>query len=78
MEIRKIWLKPFISYFELCNFFIFSFKTHNYFLTGERLVEANQEQQFNRSVDDVELWLAETESHLESTDLGKVSYTKSP
>ena len=40
--------------------------------TGERLVEANQEQQFNRGVDDVELWLAETESHLESTDLGKV------
>ena len=61
---RVLVLQSFYYYYSLTFFFS----------TGEKLVEANQEQQFNRSVDDVELWLAETESHLESTDLGKVNF----
>ena len=40
---------------------------------GGKLVEANQEQQFNRGVEDLEMWLAETENQLKSTDLGKVN-----
>ena len=44
---------------------------------GERLVEANQEQQFNRSVEDLEMWLGETEAQVQSEDLGKVWLTES-
>ena len=39
---------------------------------GERLIEANQEQQFIRGVEDLEMWLSETENQLKSEDLGKV------
>eukprot|EP00118_Oscarella_pearsei_P025242 m.307813 g.307813 ORF g.307813 m.307813 type:complete len:2422 (+) comp42859_c0_seq1:216-7481(+) len=38
---------------------------------GLKLKEANQQQQFNRGVEDVELWLEETEGHLASEDFGK-------
>lgn len=44
---------------------------------GKRLVEANQEQQFNRSVEDLEMWLGETEAQVQSEDLGKVWLTES-
>ncbi|XP_065647133.1 spectrin alpha chain, non-erythrocytic 1 isoform X2 [Hydra vulgaris] len=37
----------------------------------QRLSEANLEQQFVRSIEDFEMWLGETEMHLESDDLGK-------
>uniref|UniRef100_A0A8C7J5H5 Spectrin alpha, non-erythrocytic 1 n=1 Tax=Oncorhynchus kisutch TaxID=8019 RepID=A0A8C7J5H5_ONCKI len=42
-------------------------------LKGEttRLREANQQQQFNRNVEDIELWLYEVEGHLASDDYGK-------
>lgn len=40
--------------------------------SGEKLGEANQEQQFNRSVEDIEMWLSETENQLQSADVGKV------
>lgn len=43
-------------------------------LLGERLLEANQEQQFNRSVEDLEMWLDETEAQLKSEELGKVPF----
>lgn len=33
--------------------------------------EANQQQQFNRNVEDIELWLYEVEGHLASDDYGK-------
>uniref|UniRef100_A0A668ATR0 Spectrin alpha, non-erythrocytic 1 n=1 Tax=Myripristis murdjan TaxID=586833 RepID=A0A668ATR0_9TELE len=35
------------------------------------LREANQQQQFNRNVEDIELWLYEVEGHLASDDFGK-------
>uniref|UniRef100_A0A673ARB3 Spectrin alpha chain, non-erythrocytic 1 n=1 Tax=Sphaeramia orbicularis TaxID=375764 RepID=A0A673ARB3_9TELE len=35
------------------------------------LREANQQQQFNRNVEDIELWLYEVEGHLASDDYGK-------
>ncbi|XP_057290447.1 spectrin alpha chain, non-erythrocytic 1-like isoform X2 [Hydractinia symbiolongicarpus] len=38
---------------------------------GEKLTEANQEQQFNRGVEDLDMWLSETENQLHSADLGK-------
>eukprot|EP00794_Sanderia_malayensis_P015984 gene15984-17594_t len=38
---------------------------------GHRLKEAKEEQQFNRTCEDLELWLSETEAHLASDDLGK-------
>ncbi|XP_065068119.1 spectrin alpha chain, non-erythrocytic 1-like [Rhopilema esculentum] len=38
---------------------------------GQRLKEAKEEQQFNRTCEDLELWLSETEGHLASDDLGK-------
>ena len=41
------------------------------------MVEANQEQQFNRSVEDLEMWLGETEAQVQSEDLGKVWLTES-
>ena len=38
---------------------------------GIKLREANQQQQFNRNVEDIELWLYEVEGHLASDDFGK-------
>ncbi|KAG9477644.1 hypothetical protein GDO78_012912 [Eleutherodactylus coqui] len=38
---------------------------------GIKLREANQQQQFNRNVEDIELWLYEVEGHLASDDYGK-------
>ncbi|XP_014341661.1 spectrin alpha chain, non-erythrocytic 1 isoform X9 [Latimeria chalumnae] len=40
-------------------------------LKGIKLREANQQQQFNRNVEDIELWLYEVEGHLSSDDYGK-------
>ncbi|XP_073496310.1 spectrin alpha chain, non-erythrocytic 1 isoform X3 [Phyllobates terribilis] len=40
-------------------------------LKGVKLREANQQQQFNRNVEDIELWLYEVEGHLASDDYGK-------
>uniref|UniRef100_A0A1I8B6Y0 Spectrin alpha chain n=1 Tax=Meloidogyne hapla TaxID=6305 RepID=A0A1I8B6Y0_MELHA len=40
-------------------------------LKGAKLQEANQEQLFNRNVEDVELWLGELERKLASEDFGK-------
>ncbi|XP_061836679.1 spectrin alpha chain, non-erythrocytic 1 isoform X1 [Nerophis lumbriciformis] len=40
-------------------------------LKGIKLREANQQQQFNRNVEDIELWLYEVEGHLTSDDYGK-------
>ena len=40
------------------------------------MVEANEEQQFNRSVEDLEMWLGETETQVQSEDLGKVWLTE--
>ena len=38
---------------------------------GGRLEEASQEQQYNRTIEDVEMWLTETETQLSSEDFGK-------
>lgn len=38
---------------------------------GMKLQEASQQQQFNRTVEDVELWLSEVEGQLLSEDYGK-------
>lgn len=38
---------------------------------GTKLQEASQQQQFNRTVEDVELWLSEIEGQLMSEDYGK-------
>lgn len=38
---------------------------------GSKLQEASQQQQFNRSVEDVELWLSEIDAQLMSEDYGK-------
>ncbi len=40
-------------------------------ILGIKLREANQQQQFNRNVEDIELWLYEVEGHLASDDYGK-------
>lgn len=40
---------------------------------GSKLQEASQQQQFNRTVEDVELWLSEIEGQLMSEDYGKVN-----
>ncbi|XP_041098653.1 spectrin alpha chain, non-erythrocytic 1 isoform X8 [Polyodon spathula] len=40
-------------------------------LKGIKLREANQQQQFNRNVEDIELWLYEVDGHLSSDDYGK-------
>uniref|UniRef100_A0A4W3J580 Spectrin alpha, non-erythrocytic 1 n=1 Tax=Callorhinchus milii TaxID=7868 RepID=A0A4W3J580_CALMI len=40
-------------------------------MKGIKLREANQQQQFNRNVEDIELWLYEVEGHLGSDDYGK-------
>ena len=41
-------------------------------IPGAKLLEACQQQQFNRSVEDVERWLNDIESSLISEDYGKV------
>ncbi|XP_034950894.1 spectrin alpha chain [Chelonus insularis] len=38
---------------------------------GTKLQEASQQQQFNRTVEDIELWLSEVEGQLMSEDYGK-------
>lgn len=38
---------------------------------GEKLQEASEQQQFNRTVEDIELWLSEIEGQLQSEDYGK-------
>lgn len=40
---------------------------------GAKLQEASQQQQFNRTVEDIELWLSEVEGQLMSEDYGKVN-----
>lgn len=45
--------------------------TYFHFILGIKLREANQQQQFNRNVEDIELWLYEVEGHLASDDYGK-------
>lgn len=42
-------------------------------LKGNKLKEASQQQQFNRSIEDVEAWLYEIEGQLKSEDYGKVT-----
>ena len=46
-----------------------------WYVTGLKLKEASDQQQFNRNVEDVELWLAEIEGSLMSEDYGKVNNT---
>lgn len=41
---------------------------------GAKLTEASQQQQFNRGVEDIEIWLSEIEGQLLSEDCGKVSF----
>jgi spectrin alpha len=41
-------------------------------MSGAKLTEACQQQQFNRNVEDVERWLNDIESSLVSEDYGKV------
>jgi len=41
--------------------------------TGSKLKEANDQQQFNRNVEDIEVWLGEIEGQLMSEDYGKAS-----
>ncbi|KAI5631908.1 spectrin repeat domain-containing protein [Phthorimaea operculella] len=41
-------------------------------LKGSKLQEASQQQQYNRAVEDVELWLSELEGQLLSEDYGKL------
>jgi len=43
--------------------------------TGSKLKEANDQQQFNRNVEDIEVWLGEIEGQLMSEDYGKASDT---
>lgn len=38
---------------------------------GAKLTEASQQQQFNRGVEDIEIWLSEIETQLTSEDYGK-------
>ena len=40
---------------------------------GNKLREASEQQQFNRNIEDVDIWLHEIESQLASEDYGKVS-----
>lgn len=37
---------------------------------GAKLQEANEEQLFNRNIEDIELWLSELEGQLASEDYG--------
>ena len=43
-------------------------------LTGKKLEEACNQQKFDRSVKDVDLWLDEVENQLNTDELGKVQY----
>lgn len=43
-------------------------------LKGSKLQEAAAQQQYNRSVEDIELWLSEVEGQLLSEDYGKVRF----
>lgn len=54
----------------VCNFNVIFFAVWCFTL-GIKLREANQQQQFNRNVEDIELWLYEVEGHLASDDYGK-------
>lgn len=45
--------------------------------SGAKLKEANDQQQFNRNVEDVDLWLGEIEGQLSSEDYGKVFFQSS-
>ena len=47
----------------------------NTVVTGSKLKEANDQQQFNRNVEDIEVWLGEIEGQLMSEDFGKVCNT---
>ena len=40
---------------------------------GTRLNQASQQQQFNRGVEDLEIWLCEVEGQLLSEDYGNLS-----
>lgn len=42
-------------------------------LKGSKLQEAAAQQQYNRAVEDIELWLSEVEGQLLSEDYGKVT-----
>lgn len=44
---------------------------------SSKLQEASQQQQFNRTIEDIELWLSEIEGQLMSEDYGKVGNQKS-
>ncbi len=46
--------------------------TLTFCIPGEKLREAGEQQQFNRNIEDVEVWLAEVEGQLMSEDYGKV------
>ena len=39
---------------------------------SSKLQEASQQQQYNRTIEDIELWLSEIEGQLMSEDYGKV------
>ena len=41
-------------------------------ISGQKLKDASEEQQFNRNIEDVEVWMAEIEGQLMSEDFGKV------
>lgn len=44
------------------------------FYAGEKLQQAHNQQQFDRAVKDVELWLDEVDKQLNTDELGKVSH----
>ena len=48
-------------------------KCRFYGCKGNKLREASEQQQFNRNIEDVDIWLHEIESQLASEDYGKVS-----
>ncbi len=41
--------------------------------TGQKLQQAHDQQQFDRAVKDMEIWLEEVDMQLSSEELGKVS-----
>ena len=41
--------------------------------TGQKLQQANDQQQFDRAVKDMEIWLDEMDMQLSTEELGKVS-----
>lgn len=40
-------------------------------VTGKKLIEATQQQQFNRGAEDIDLWFNEIENLLQTEDTGK-------